>query len=117
MKADEILEELYEVKTKLSRESRGDAGAFLDDLEAWLLAHPQPGSVVESPEAWATMRQSSIGHDSHLPPQKPYRIYDPIIAEIHRHRAKRSGERKGGSNAIAALKLREEPPEYREKKD
>ena len=50
MKAEPILEELWEVKDQLAAEAGYDVGRFLENLRRWEAEHPQPGHVVNSAE-------------------------------------------------------------------
>ena len=41
-----LLDEIWEIKDRLARESGNDLGAFCDQLQAWSAAHPHSGPVV-----------------------------------------------------------------------
>jgi hypothetical protein len=103
MKADPIIEEVERVKDRLS-EQAGDLVQFLNDMDAWLQSHPHSGPVVNSPEELETRVRHREATEKPLPPAEPYRIYDPIIAEVHRTREQPYRERKE-----TAYALREEP--------
>lgn len=105
MKAETILLELEAVKERLAAEAGGDTLRFLDQMEAWATEHPHAGPVVNSPEELqARLRQREATEPP--PPQgKPYRVYDPIIAEVHRTREKLYREQQTES-----LVLKDEPP-------
>jgi hypothetical protein len=105
MKADPILQALEAVKARLAAEAGDDAQRFLEQMEEWLVEHPHAGPVVNSPvELQARLRAREAAE---LPPPqgKPYRIHDPIIAELHRTRAALARERQAGT-----LVLKDEPP-------
>ena len=50
MKTDSILLELEAVKENFAAQANGDTRRFLDQMEAWTVAHPHAGPVVNSPE-------------------------------------------------------------------
>jgi hypothetical protein len=89
LKAEPILLELEAVKERLAADAGGDTRHFLDQMEAWLVEHPHAGPVVNSPEE--LQARLRVREATELPPpqRKPYRVYDPIIAELHRTREKR----------------------------
>ncbi len=105
MTAEPILEEIETLKGRLATEADGDTLRFLDRLDSWLDAHPHRGPVVNSPEELQARVRLREASEAPPPPSEPYRICDPIIAEIHRAREKlwREGE-------AESLVLREEPP-------
>ena len=105
MKAEPMLEEIEAVKERLAAEAGGDTLRFLDQMDAWLNAHPHRGPAVNSPEELLARVRLREASEPPPPPGEPYRIYDPIIAEIHRTREKLWREREAES-----LVLREEPP-------
>ena len=104
MKIEPLLQELEAVKDRLAAESQGDTQRFLDQMDAWLAEHPHAGPVVNSPEelqAGLRVREAT----EPLPPRhEPYRVHNPIIAELHRTRAAFYPERQA-----KALILKDEP--------
>jgi hypothetical protein len=104
MKTEPMLLELEVVKEQLAAEAGGDTRRFLDQMEAWLVEHPHAGPVVNSPEELqARLRAREAAEPP--PKGKPYRVHDPIIAEVHRNREKLYRE-----GIIEALVLKDEPP-------
>jgi hypothetical protein len=106
MKAEPILLELEAVKERLSAEAHGDTRRFLDQMDAWLAEHPHAGPVVNSPEELQARLRA--GEAAEPPPRtgKPYRVHDPIIAEVHRARAALYEQLQTGT-----LVLKDEPPQ------
>ena len=86
MRADPILEELEAVKERLAAEAGGDTRRFFDQMEAWVVEHPHAGPVVNSPEELQARLRAREAAESPPPRGKPYRVHDPIIAEVHRNR-------------------------------
>jgi hypothetical protein len=105
MKAETILLELEAVKERLAVEAGGDSRRFLDQMEAWMVEHPHAGPVVNSPEELQARLRAREAAEPPPPRVKPYRVYDPIIAELHRTREKLYREGK-----TAPLILKDEPP-------
>ena len=105
MKAEPILQELEAVKERLAAEAGGDSRRFLDQMEAWLVEHPHAGPVVNSPEELQARLRARAAAESAPPKGKPYRVHDPIIAEVHRARAALYREWQAGT-----LVLKDEPP-------
>ena len=105
MKAEPILQELEAVKERLSAEANGDTRRFLDQMEAWLVAHPHDGPVVNSPEELQARLRAREAAEPPPSRGKPYRVHDPIIAEVHRNREALYREQQTG-----ALILKDEPP-------
>ena len=105
MKTEPILQELEAVKEQLAAEAGGDTRRFLDEMEAWLVEHPHAGPVVNSPEELQARLRAREAAEPLPPKGKPYRVHNPIIAEIHRTREKlyRDG-------IIESLVLKDEPP-------
>ena len=87
MKAEPMLLELEAVKERLAAEANGDTRRFLDQMEAWLVEHPHAGPVVNSPEELQARLRAREAAEPPPPRGKPYRVHDPIIAEVHRARA------------------------------
>jgi hypothetical protein len=108
MKAETILQELETVKDQLAAEANYDTRHFLDQMEAWTQAHPHAGPVVNSPEELQARLRAREATEPKPPPGKPYRVYNPIIAEIHRHREARSREL-----LDEPMILKDEPPRKR----
>jgi hypothetical protein len=50
MKADPILEELWQIKDDLAREAGYDTHRFFENLRRWEIEHPHPGPVVRNAE-------------------------------------------------------------------
>ena len=50
MKADPILEELWQIKDDLAREAGYDTHRFFENLRHWETEHPHPGPVVRNAE-------------------------------------------------------------------
>jgi hypothetical protein len=105
MKAEPILLELEAVKERLSAEAHGNTRRFLDQMEAWLVEHPHAGPVVNSPEELQARLRARVTAEPAPPRGKPYRVHDPIIAEVHRARAALYQELQ-----TEALILKDEPP-------
>ena len=104
MRAEPILLELEAVKENFAAQANGDTRRFLDQMEAWMVEHPHAGPVVNSPEELQARLRARAGEP--LPPSgKPYRVHDPIIAEVHRARAVVYRQWKAGT-----LVLKDEPP-------
>lgn len=105
MKTEPILQELEAVKERLAAEAGDDTRRFLDQMEAWLVEHPHAGPVVNSPEELQARLRAREAAEPPPPRGKPYRVHDPIIAEIHRTREALYHERKS-----APLILKDKPP-------
>ena len=105
MKAEPILQELEVVKERLAADAGGDSRRFLDQMEAWSVEHPHAGPVVNSPEELQARLRAREATEPPPPRVKPYRVYDPIIAELHRTREKLYREQQA-----EALILKDEPP-------
>ena len=105
MKAEPILLELEAVKDNFAAQANGDTRRFLDQMEAWAVAHPHAGPVVNSPEELQARLCAREAAEPPPPKGKPYRVHDPIIAEVHRARAAVYREWKAGT-----LILKDEPP-------
>jgi hypothetical protein len=105
MKAEPILLELEAVKERLAAEAGGDTRRFLDQMEAWTVEHPHPGPVVNSPEELQVRLRAREATEPPPPKGKPYRVHDPIIAELHRTREKLQRERQAET-----MILKDEPP-------
>ena len=88
MKTEAILLELEAVKERLAAESTGGTSGFLDQMESWLELHPHAGPVVNSLEEVQARLRAREASEPMSPPAKPYRVHDPIIAEVHRNRSK-----------------------------
>lgn len=97
MKTAPILLELEAVKELLAAEANGDTRRFLDQMEAWLVEHP--------PEEFQARLRAREAAEPPPPRGKPYRVCDPIIAEVHRNREALYRERQAG-----AYVLKDEPP-------
>ncbi len=104
MKAEPILLELEAVKERLAADAGGDTRRFLDQMEAWRVEHPHAGLVVNSPEELQARLRAREAVEPPPPKGKPYRVHDPIIAEVHRNRAALYRERQGET-----LILKDEP--------
>lgn len=104
MKTDSILLELEAVKENFVAQANGDTQRFLDQMEAWMEAHPHAGPVVNSPEELQT-RLRSRAAEPPPPKGKPYRVHDPIIAEVRRNREALYFEQQ-----TEAFVLKDEPP-------
>ena len=105
MKAEPILLELEAVKERLASEAQGDTRRFLDQMDAWLAEHPHAGPGVNSPEELQVRLRTREAAEPPPPNGKPYRVYDPIIAEVHRNREALYRERQHET-----LVLKDEPP-------
>ena len=104
MKAEAILRELEAVKERLAIMA-GGTQRFLDQMEAWLDAHPHAGPVVNAPEELQARLRLREAAEPAPPPAEPYRVYDPIIAEVHRIREQLARERDA-----SGLVLKDAPP-------
>ena len=101
MKADPISREIESVKDHFDAQAEGDLQRFFHDMDGWLKEHPHVGAVVSSPaELEARLRQREATEPP-TPSLEPYRVYDPIIADIHRSREKLD---RGQSNQPLMLK-------------
>jgi hypothetical protein len=105
MKAEPILLELEAVKERLAAEAGGDTQRFLDQMESWAVEHPHAGPVVNSPEELQSRLRAREATEPPLPQGKPYRVHNPIIAELHRTREKLQREQQAET-----LTLKDEPP-------
>ncbi len=104
MKTDTILQELEVVKARLAEAAGGDTQRFLDQMDAWLMEHPHAGPVVNSPEDLQARLRAREAAGS-LPCGEPYRVRDPILAELHRMRAMQHCD-----SHAAVLVLKDESP-------
>src|ERR1039457_5309208 len=86
MKAEPILLELEAVKERLAAEAHGNTRRFLDQMDAWLVEHPHAGPGVNSPEELKARLRAREAAEPPPPKGKPYRVHDPIIAEVRRNR-------------------------------
>lgn len=50
MKADPILQEVWDIKDRLAAEAGYDVDRFFDQLKEWTAKHPHPGPVVRNAE-------------------------------------------------------------------
>ena len=105
MKTEPMLQELEAVKERLAREANGDTRLFLEQLDAWLEKHPHPGLVLNSPAELQARLRTREATEPPPPPARPYRVHDPIIAEVHRVR-----DRLQRGQETEALILKDEPP-------
>ena len=105
MKADSILLELEAVKENFAVQANGDTRRFLDQMAAWAVSHPHAGPVVNSPEELQARLRAREAAEPPSATGKPYRVHDPIIAEVHRNREALYREQQGES-----LILKDEPP-------
>jgi hypothetical protein len=76
-------------------------------MGAWLAEHPHAGPVVNSMEELRVRIQAREDTEPSPLPCEPYRVYDPIIAEIHRIREKLARERELSSSGLT---LKDGPP-------
>ena len=100
-----MLQELEAVKERLAAQAGGDTRRFLDQMDAWLDAHPHAGPVVNSPEQLQARLREREATEPPPPASEPYRVHDPIIAEIHGIREQLYRE-----HEASGLILRDEPP-------
>jgi len=105
MKADPIIQEVEAVKDRLAEQAGSDLRRFLDQMDAWQAEHPHAGPVVNSPEELQSRLRQREATEPPPPPAEPYRVYDPIIAEVHRNREALDPERQDKT-----LILKDEPP-------
>jgi hypothetical protein len=105
MKADPIIAEIEAVKDRLAQQAGNDLGRFLDQMDAWQTEHPHTGPVVNSPEELQARLRHREATEPPPPLAEPYRVHDPVIAEIHRIREQLYREREN-----ASLILKDEPP-------
>ena len=105
MKTEPMLQELEAVKEQLAAEAGGDTRRFLDQMEAWLVEHPHAGPVVNSPEELQARLRTREASEPPPPKGKPYRVHNPIIAELHRTREALYREQQ-----TETLILKDEPP-------
>jgi hypothetical protein len=115
MKAEPIIREVEAVKDRLAEHAGGDLQRFLDQMDGWLQAHPHTGPVVKSPGDLELRLRHREATEPPQPPPEPYRVYDPVIAEVHRIREKFSREGKNvplvatNEGLEGSSALREEP--------
>jgi len=50
MKADPILQEVWDIKDRLAAEAGYDVNRFVEQLREWSAKHPHPGPVVQNAE-------------------------------------------------------------------
>ena len=105
MKAEPILQELEAAKERLALGAGENTRQFLEQMEAWLDEHLHAGPVVNSPEQLQALLRAREAMEPPRLPTQPYRVYDPIIAEIHRIREQLSHEQER-----SGLVLKKEPP-------
>jgi hypothetical protein len=105
MKADPIILEVEAVKDRLAEQAGSDLRRFLDQMEAWQAEHPHAGPAVNSPEELQARLRRREATEPPPPAVEPYRVHDPIIAEVHRIREQLDREREN-----APLILKDEPP-------
>ncbi len=120
MKAEPLLEEIEKIKDRFDEQAGGNLSQFFNQMNAWLKDHPHAGPVVHSPEELKTRVRQRESMETPLPRMETYRVYNPIIAELHRTREKIYRERKKHSEpgevnflderANDSYALREEPP-------
>lgn len=123
MKTDLVLLELERVKDRLALAAGGNTRVFLDQMEVWFSAHPHPGPMVGSLEELQARLVALQASQAVLPPPDPYRVRDPVLAEVAQTRAAQAtwpgaqtqhGSPQHleapGSEAGRACVLREEPP-------
>jgi hypothetical protein len=107
MKAEPILQELEAVKERLAAQADGDTQRFLEQMDAWFAEHPHAGPVVNSLEELQARIQAREATEPAPLPGKPYMVYDPVIAEVHRIREQLARERESASSGLT---LKDEPP-------
>ena len=107
MKAEPILQELEAVKERLATQASGDTQRFLEQMDAWLGEHPHAGPVVNSVEELGARIQAREAAEPPPLPSEPYKVYDPVIAEIHRIREQLAREREPTSSGLI---LKDKPP-------
>ena len=107
MKAEPMLQDLEVVKERLAAQSGGDTLRFLDQMETWLDEHPHSGPVLASPEQLRARLRAREATEPPPPPPpgEPYRVHNPVIAEIHRIREQLAREPEA-----PGLVLKDEPP-------
>ena len=105
MKAEPMLQELETAKERLAAQAGGETRRFLEQMDAWLDAHPHAGPVMNSLEQLQARLRTREATDPPPPPDEPYRVHNPIIAEIHRIREQLSREPEA-----SGLVLKDEPP-------
>ena len=105
MKAEPILQDLEAVKERLTAQSGGHTRRFLDQMETWLDEHPHSGPIVHSPEQLRTRLRAREATEPPRPPSEPYRVHNPIIAELHRIR-----EQLSRAPEASGLILKDQPP-------
>ncbi len=100
MKAEPILQELEAVKERLATQADGDIQRFLELMDAWLGEHPHAGPVVNSVEELRARIQAREAAEPAPLPSEPYRVHDPVIAEVHRIREQLARERESASSGL-----------------
>ncbi|MCX8089921.1 MAG: hypothetical protein N3I86_03160 [Verrucomicrobiae bacterium] len=86
MKVGWILREIETVKERLDAQAGGDLHRFLLQMDAWEAEHPHSGAVVNSPEELHARVRRREATEPTPPCPEPYRVFDPIVAEVHRIR-------------------------------
>lgn len=108
MKTESILRELEATKERLADAAESGIREFLDQVDAWLAKHPHPGPVIDSPAELQVRVAHRTRNEPVPPPAPPYRVRDPIIAEIHRIRQQLFEERE--RDPATTLALNEQKP-------
>jgi hypothetical protein len=107
MKAEPILQELEAVKERLAAQADGDTQRFLEQMDSWLAEHPHAGPVVNSLAELQARIQAREATEPAPLPAEPYKVYDPVIAEVHRIREQLAREREPASSGLT---LKDKPP-------
>jgi hypothetical protein len=105
MKIDPIFREIEAIKERLKEQAGGDLRQFLNQMDTWLAEHPHTGPSVTTPDELQERLRHREATEPPPPPAAPYKVYDPIVAEVHRIREKLSREREN-----TPLILNDQPP-------
>ena len=107
MKSNPILEEVWRIKDELAREAGYNVHRLCENTRKWAESHPHSGPVVNSLSELQARIQAREATEPAPLPGEPYKVYDPVIAEVHRIREQLTRERE---TASTGLTLKEEPP-------
>jgi hypothetical protein len=109
MKAEPILAETYRIKEMLALKAGNSIPQLCEQIEKSMSLHPVSTPEVHSAEELAALViREEPARLAAIPPEcmATYRVYDPIIAEIHRIREQLSRER-----LTSSLILKDVPPD------
>jgi hypothetical protein len=91
----------------MAAQADGNTQRFLEQMDAWLAEHPHTGPVVNSMGELRARIQAREATEPAPLPSEPYKVHDPVIAEVHRTREQLARE---WEPASSGLTLKDEPP-------